>query len=87
MQIVIDISDADYEIAKVGSVLFSETSGINYRMFKAIANGTPLPKNHGSLIDVDELVKVTIYNPLHCPYITKEDIDGVSTVIGRRFCT
>lgn len=32
------------------------------------------------LIDADTLIRNTIYNPLHVPYITKSDIEAAPTV-------
>lgn len=57
MQIVIDISEEDYEYCKdrvkrVGDRLLSMVEG---RVDTIVANGTPLPKEHGRLIDADEL--------------------------------
>ena len=34
------------------------------------------------LIDADELLRRTILNPLHAPYITKNDIKAAPTVYG-----
>ena len=48
MQIVIDISDEEYEDVK-------KAGGCYYDFGKAILNGTPLPKGHGDLIDRDKL--------------------------------
>lgn len=45
MKIIIDISDEDYEYIK----------NSNDMNFNAIKNGTPLPKNHGRLIDVSDI--------------------------------
>ena len=53
MQIIIEISEDDYKEVK------EETySGIQIenRVFSAIANGTPLPKGHGRLIDKDHVI-------------------------------
>ncbi len=47
MQIVIDISDDDYRKVQDGRASVS-------MMRKSIANGTPLPKGHGRLIDARE---------------------------------
>lgn len=49
MQIVIDISDEEYEDVK-------KAGGCYYDFGKAIYYGTPLPKGHGRLIDADELI-------------------------------
>lgn len=32
------------------------------------------------IIDADKLLKDTIYNPLHAPYITKKDVEEASTI-------
>ena len=50
MQIIIDISKHIYEHAKERS----EDSNDEWDAMRAIANGTPLPKGHGRLIDADE---------------------------------
>ena len=49
MQIVIDIDEKDYDLYKV------DDWNIPKCLRDAIANGTPLPKGHGRLIDADEL--------------------------------
>ena len=53
MQIVIKISKEDYERLKEyeKAPFYSLTS----RVYEAIANGTPLPKDYGRLIDADKL--------------------------------
>ena len=45
MQIVIDIPEAEYDL-----IVNDEACGLNV-LTRAIANGTPLPKGHGDLID------------------------------------
>ena len=50
MQIVIDISEDDYRKVQDGRASVS-------MMRKAIRNGTPLPKGHGSLKDADAIRK------------------------------
>ena len=58
MQIVIDIPKIAYENTK----RFGKLSTINDdELAKAIANGMPLPKRHGRLIDADELRKNWIF--------------------------
>ena len=47
MKLIIDISDEDYEYIK----------NSNDMNFNAIKNGIPLPKNHGRLIDEDEILR------------------------------
>ena len=53
MQIVIDIPEDEYNIAKYG-----QYGNINIDIVrKALANGTPLPKGHGRLIDENKLLE------------------------------
>ena len=53
MEIVIKIPEDEYNIAKYG-----QYGNINVDIVrKAIANGTPLPKGHGRLVDADALEK------------------------------
>ena len=49
MQIMINISEDDYRKVQDGRASVS-------MMLKAIGNGTPLPKGHGTLIDSDKLI-------------------------------
>ena len=48
MKIVIDIHEKDYQSMKNGHIPFS--------VLDVIMKGTPLPKEHGDLIDRDSLV-------------------------------
>lgn len=54
MKLIIDISEEEYK-----EVLEDTYSGTPYEnnIFTIIANGKPLPKGHGKLIDVDDLIK------------------------------
>ena len=52
MKIVIDIPEETYHKIKTGLYDYGDMNII-------IKNGTPLPKNHGRLIDADEL-KITM---------------------------
>ena len=40
-----------------------------------------VPEQHGDLIDRDALLKKTINNPLHAPYIVAKDIRDMPTII------
>lgn len=57
MQIVIDI-DEEY-IKQIDRIRFliggKEDRSLQINVINAIKNGTPLPKGHGRLIDVDDL--------------------------------
>lgn len=50
MEVVINISKDYYKIIK-----YEVQGGNDYLPFKLIAKGTPLPEEHGRLIDADEL--------------------------------
>ena len=53
MRIVIDIPEHLYEVVKEDGIpLYKEERKV---LADAIANGTPIPKGHGRLIDADEL--------------------------------
>ena len=53
MQIVIDIPEVMYEGVKLHRVLDTTVDCI----IDAVENGTPLPKGHGKLIDVNSIPK------------------------------
>ena len=54
MQIVIDIDEEDYKRIQDTSDVFNSLTS---RAYSAIRNGTPLPKGHGRLTDMDEAIK------------------------------
>ena len=51
MQIVIDISEEMYEQLK-----YLNVHGFTTAVEEAVANGTPLPKGHGKLFDVNDIL-------------------------------
>lgn len=62
MKLIVDISDEMYELCKRGTTgTFLLTTGMRsgktflISLYKAIANGKPLPKGHGRLIDADAM--------------------------------
>lgn len=55
MQIVIDISKEAYDFIK-------RTGYHTQSLYEAIKNGTPLPKGHGDLIDVNRKITVSTYD-------------------------
>ena len=65
MKIVIDIPDKAYGVIKY----FESALDSNYKkedklstiLIKAVLNGTPLPKGHGRLIDVSDLMPDSDY--------------------------
>ena len=50
MQIVIDIPEEEYDIIKNSKMPMTWVEHL-------VANGTPLPKRHGRLIDADDLIQ------------------------------
>ena len=50
IELVIKLSEEDYKNC-------IEYDALTSSIYKAIQNGTPLPKGHGRLIDADELLK------------------------------
>lgn len=56
MQVIINISEEDYEIMKHNVETYNPLCPLNQEdTVTMIANGTPLPEGHGDLIDRDEL--------------------------------
>lgn len=80
MKIIIDISDYLFEVIKKSG------SGAPKVIDDAIVNGIPLPKNHGRLIDADELEECKeIMNTItgECKYAVRmDDIRNTQTIIG-----
>lgn len=79
MKIVIDIPVEVYK-----SIQGNDYCGIsNADMYNAVKNGTPLPKNHGRLIDADKLKMTTItrWNGDVDFVVYKEELDNAPTVI------
>lgn len=85
MQIVIEIPEEYrkiFETEKCKSKFDSLASNeFGYVLRKAFENGTLLPKNHGRLIDADKLIRDTIKNPVHAPYIHIIDMKEAPTII------
>ena len=70
MQIVIDISEEDYERLKQYEK--APFCSLTSRVYEAIANGTPLPKGHEDLIDRSCLYDFRKYLQT-CPKSCNED--------------
>ena len=54
MKLVIEIEDKIYNDIKHGKI-YSSIYDVPMESVLAIANGTPLPKGHGNLVDYEEL--------------------------------
>lgn len=88
MQIVIEISEEEYQtyINHTEAILDSSIPLVHQDLLRAVINGTPLPKDHGRLIDADKLkltqhdIHVEAINYRHrC--ISIENIDEAPTII------
>lgn len=80
MQIVIDIPEIYYEALKEADVIISgQQSGktLMYDICSIIANGTPLPKGHGDLIDRNKLNRKDI----NCANFPTNFIDMAEVII------
>jgi hypothetical protein len=58
MQIVINMPEGFMKVLKD----IKDESFINQEIYKVISSGTPLPKGHGDLIDVDRKITVPVYD-------------------------
>jgi hypothetical protein len=86
MQLVINISKDDYEEICIQARMVEDTGSLFGRIRKAIFHGTPLPKGHGRLVDLKEVIKIAnktkdlhgaIWNAPTIIEADKEDIKNV----------
>lgn len=62
MQVVININDGTYEAIKNEYCALPPQKGLKKVLWDAVKDGTPLPKGHGRLGDLDELTqRITNY--------------------------
>lgn len=76
MQIVIDIPEETYDFIK-------RTGYHTQSLYKAIKNGTPLPKGHGRLIDADA-INIHDVSPaygMEVYGVTQDDIEYEPTIL------
>lgn len=80
MQVVIDIDDEIYERLRNSEVMVSGLrSGKTFlsKVCMAVANGVPLPKGHGDLIDSSNLLCINDYDGenerIYVPYYEIEN--------------
>lgn len=74
MELIIDIPEKIYKSSKIINVLYEDVIQIP---LEVIANGIPLPKGHGRLIDADKLWD--LYHDLD--YDFYEAIHDITTII------
>ena len=55
MKLVVEIDEVTYKDIKKGKI-YSSIRDVPLESVNAIANGTPLPKGHGRLIDADKTI-------------------------------
>lgn len=76
IELVVKIPKEEYEM-----IVNSEDCGL-HTLTRAIARGTILPKGHGRLIDVSNLMTVTDYDGENeKTYITYDEIENAPTII------
>lgn len=77
MDIVIKISEEDYQLVKRGHIPFN--------ILDKVRRGTPLPKGHGDLIDRNELLDWSYeIDSMYCVYdkvVNVDDINDAQTII------
>ena len=77
MRMVIDIPEDKYKEICSGNF---ETDGyFKMNLRDAFINGTPLPKGHGNLIDINNINEITLEDSLH--YMSHEKGDEVEWYI------
>ena len=80
IELVIKIDEKTYKDIKKGKI-YSSIRDVPLESVSAIANGTPLPKGHGRLIDADSMWDIYHSND----YDFYEAYDNLTTIIdGRR---
>lgn len=80
MKIVIDIHEKDYQ-----SIL--NNGQVPYGVVYAIMNGTPLPKEHGRLKDVDAFISKVKADREHSVYSRSWTADDVLNALNNNYAT
>jgi len=80
MQVVIEVSEEQMDMVRNSHrAIFAD---VYTMMANIIKNGTPLPKGHGRLIDVSNLLTVTDYDGEHeKTYVLYDEIENADTII------
>ena len=85
MKLIIDIPEVFYEaLRETDEIISGQRSGKTLMsvIYNAVANGTPLPKGHGRLIDADEIQFENNEFDTYSDYSRAFDaIDGAETII------
>lgn len=80
MKIVIDISEELYKEYMDVQLARGNGKGIVSNLLNVIKNGTPLPKEHGKIVDIGRIDedKMEQDNPIICITMNDEYIEAVS---------
>ena len=81
MQVVINIEEAIYKecIPYKDTPIISNLANYNSEIIHAVANGTPLPKGHGDLVDRDAIQKAYDYSDMD--YSMIDALNDAPTII------
>jgi len=82
MQIVIDIPEEIYENINNHSGMAYAVEDYLHEVEWAIKNGTPLPKGHGKIGDIDRLYEVFLRNVVGAP-VYKQLFVNAPTILER----
>ena len=77
MKIVIDIPEEEYELVQHGNKSYTT----ELVLMNAVAEGIPLPKGHGDLIDRSLLEVREFCGNDYFEYVSKDDIEDAPTII------
>ena len=80
MKIVIDIPEEEYNYVKT-----QVKSGITNPLKMRIANGTPLPKDHGRLKDIDAFITKVEADRKHSAYLRSWTADDVLNALDNNY--
>ena len=82
MEIVIEIPEEEYELVRHEN----KSYGTELVLMNAVAEGTPLPKEHGRLIDYESVVDaiddwINTYGSINATYYLRNRVKNVPTII------
>ena len=81
MELVINISKEEYELVRNGNKSFRT----ELELMNAVANGTPLPKHHGRLKDVDAFLSKVKADREHSAYSRSWTADDVLNALNNSY--
>lgn len=81
MQIVIEISEDEYELVRHGNKSFRT----ELELMNAVADGIPLPRHHGRLKDVDAFISKVKADREHSAYSRSWTADDVLNALDNSY--